>query len=171
MMPCFSVISFLKSRNWFTSQFLIIRLIIEGERARNFEATLLFIDFSKPFGEMEQTLLAYGVLKEYVTTNVNISNKRKWYHTKKKKKREADVIQQKLWEMQTRDREIRAVSVIWWWYIYIFSLLITFLQETFGLEKALSVGLRIGGLYPLQKSNTTTTTSKRYILYTTLNCI
>jgi len=54
-----------------TSQILTIRRIIEGVRAKNLEATLLFVDFSKAFdsihrGKMEQILLAYGLPKETV---------------------------------------------------------------------------------------------------------
>ena len=50
---------------------LTIRRILEGVRAKNLEATLLFVDFSKAFdslpgGKMEQILLAYGLPKETV---------------------------------------------------------------------------------------------------------
>ena len=50
---------------------LTIRRILEGVRAKNLQATLLFIDFSKAFdsihrGKMEQILLAYGLPKETV---------------------------------------------------------------------------------------------------------
>ena len=53
------------------SQILTVRRIIEGVRARNLQAVLLFVDFSKAFdsihrGKMEQILLAYGILKETV---------------------------------------------------------------------------------------------------------
>ena len=46
-------------------------LILEGVRAKNLQATLLFVDFTKAFdsihrGKMEQILLAYGLLKEIV---------------------------------------------------------------------------------------------------------
>ena len=49
----------------------IMRRIIEGVRARNLQAVLLFVDFSKAFdsihrGKMEQILLAYGIPKEKV---------------------------------------------------------------------------------------------------------
>ena len=54
------------------SQFLTIRRIIEGVHAKDIEATLLFVDFSKAFdfihrGKMEHILLAYGLPKETVT--------------------------------------------------------------------------------------------------------
>ena len=54
-----------------TSQILTIRRILDGVRVKNFQATLLFVDFTKAFhsihrGKMEQTLLAYGLLKETV---------------------------------------------------------------------------------------------------------
>ena len=53
------------------SQILTIRRIIEGVRAKNLQATLLFVDFTKAFdsihrGKMEQILLAYGQPKETV---------------------------------------------------------------------------------------------------------
>ena len=55
-----------------TSQILTIRRILEGVRAKNLQATLLFVDFTKAFdsihrGKMEQILLAYGLPKETVT--------------------------------------------------------------------------------------------------------
>ena len=48
-----------------------IRKILEGVRAKNLQATLLFVDFTKAFdsihrGKMEQILLAYGLPKETV---------------------------------------------------------------------------------------------------------
>ena len=54
-----------------TSQILTIRRILEGVRAKNLQATLLFVDFTKAFdsihrGKMEQILLAYGLSKEIV---------------------------------------------------------------------------------------------------------
>ena len=54
-----------------TSQILTIRRILEGVRAKNLQATLLFVDFSKAFdsihsGKMEQILQAYGLPKENV---------------------------------------------------------------------------------------------------------
>ena len=54
-----------------TSQILTIRRIIEGVRAKNIEATILFVDFTKAFdyihrGKMEQILLAYSLPKETV---------------------------------------------------------------------------------------------------------
>ena len=53
------------------SQILTIRRILEGVRAKNIQATLLFVDFTKAFdsihrGKMEQILLAYGLPKETV---------------------------------------------------------------------------------------------------------
>ena len=52
-----------------TSQILTIRRILEGVRAKNLQATLLFVDFTKAFDsihreKMEQILLAYGQPKE-----------------------------------------------------------------------------------------------------------
>ena len=49
-----------------------MRRIIEGVKARQIPATLLFVDFSKAFdsvhgGKMEKILLAYGIPKEIVT--------------------------------------------------------------------------------------------------------
>ena len=61
-------------RNRFTaSQILIIRRILEGVRAKNLRATLLFVNFTKAFdsihrGKMEQILLAYGLPKETVAS-------------------------------------------------------------------------------------------------------
>ena len=54
-----------------TSQILTIRRILEGVLAKNLQATLIFVDFTKAFdsihrGKMEQILLAYGILKETV---------------------------------------------------------------------------------------------------------
>ena len=54
-----------------TSQILTIRRILEGVRAKNLQATLLFVDFTKAFdsihrGKMEQILLAYGLPRETV---------------------------------------------------------------------------------------------------------
>ena len=53
------------------SQLLTIRRILEGVRAKNLQATLLFVDFTKAFdsihrGKMEQILLANGLPKETV---------------------------------------------------------------------------------------------------------
>ena len=53
------------------SQILTIRRILEGVRAKNLQATLIFVDFTKAFdsihrGKMEQILLAYGIPKETV---------------------------------------------------------------------------------------------------------
>ena len=54
-----------------TLQILTIRRILEGVRAKNLQATLLFLDFTKAFdsihrGKMEKILLAYGLPKETV---------------------------------------------------------------------------------------------------------
>ena len=54
-----------------TSQILTIHRILEGVRAKNLQATILFVDFTKAFGSihggnMEQILLAYGLPKETV---------------------------------------------------------------------------------------------------------
>ena len=54
-----------------TSQILTIRRILEGVLAKNLQATLLFVDFTKAFdsihrGKMEQILLAYGLPKETI---------------------------------------------------------------------------------------------------------
>ena len=54
-----------------TSQILTIRRILEGVRAKNLQATLIFVDVTKAFdsihrGKMEQKLLAYGIPKETV---------------------------------------------------------------------------------------------------------
>ena len=59
-------------RNTFTtSQMLTIRRILEGVRAKNLQATILFVDFTKAFdsihrGKMVQILLAYCLPKETV---------------------------------------------------------------------------------------------------------
>ena len=68
-----------------TSQILTICRILEGVRAKNLQATLIFVDFTKAFdsihrGKMEQILLAYGLPKEtvaaitilYRNTNVKV---------------------------------------------------------------------------------------------------
>ena len=54
-----------------TSQILAICRILEGVRAKNLQATLLFVDFTKAFdsihrGKMEQIPLAYSLPKETV---------------------------------------------------------------------------------------------------------
>ena len=54
-----------------TSQILTICRILDGVWAKNLQATLLFVDFTKAFdsihrGKMEQILLAYGLPKETV---------------------------------------------------------------------------------------------------------
>ena len=47
-----------------TSQILTIHRILECVRAKNLQATLIFVDFTR--GKMEQILLAYGIPKETV---------------------------------------------------------------------------------------------------------
>ena len=54
-----------------TAQILTIRRILEGIRAKNLQATILFVNFTKAFdsihrGKMEQILQAYGLPKETV---------------------------------------------------------------------------------------------------------
>ena len=54
-----------------TSQILTIRRFLEGVRAKNRDATILFVDFTNSFnsihtGKMEQILIAYGLPKETV---------------------------------------------------------------------------------------------------------
>ena len=72
---------FRKNQNGFrrnrstTSQILTIRQILEGIRAKNLEATILFVDTTKAFdsihrGKMEYILLAYGLLKETVAAKM-----------------------------------------------------------------------------------------------------
>ena len=56
-----------------TSQILTIHKILEGVRAKNLQATILFLIFTKAFdsihrGKMEQILLAYGPPKETIAT-------------------------------------------------------------------------------------------------------
>ena len=51
-----------------TSQILTIHRILEGVRAKNLQATLIFVDVTKAFDsihrrKMEQILLAYGIAK------------------------------------------------------------------------------------------------------------
>ena len=53
------------------SEILTIRRILEGVRAKNIQATLIFVDFTKAFdsihrGKIEQIQLAYGITKETV---------------------------------------------------------------------------------------------------------
>ena len=60
-----------KTRRWRASSYRNIRRILEGVRAKNLQATLIFVDFTKAFdsihrGKMEQILLAYGIPKETV---------------------------------------------------------------------------------------------------------
>ena len=43
-----------------------IRRILEGVRAKDIEATILFVDFNIHGGKMEQILFAYSLLKETV---------------------------------------------------------------------------------------------------------
>ena len=64
--------SFRRNRST-TSEILTIRGILEGVMAKNLQATILFVDFTKAFdsihrGKMEQILLAYGLPKENVAT-------------------------------------------------------------------------------------------------------
>ena len=54
-----------------TAQISTTRRILESVRAKNLQATLIFVDFTKAFdsihrGKMEQILLAYGIPKETV---------------------------------------------------------------------------------------------------------
>ena len=70
-------------RNRFmTSQILTIRRILEGVRAKNLEATILFVNFAKTFdsihrGKMEQILLANGLPKETVAAIMMLRETRK----------------------------------------------------------------------------------------------
>ena len=53
------------------SQILTLHWILEGVHAKNLEATIFFLDFTKAFdsihrGKMKQILLAYGLLKETI---------------------------------------------------------------------------------------------------------
>ena len=53
------------------SQILTIHRILEGVCAKNLEATILFVNFTKAFdsihgGKMEQILLTYGLPKETI---------------------------------------------------------------------------------------------------------
>ena len=57
-----------------TSQILTIRRILEGVRAKNLLATILFVDFTKAFdsihrGKMEKILLAYGLPRDRRSNN------------------------------------------------------------------------------------------------------
>ena len=67
-------------RNWSTTS--LILTIIKGVHAKNLDATLLFVDFSKTFhsihrGKMDQILLAYGLPKEIVTSQGVVT---RWRH-------------------------------------------------------------------------------------------
>ena len=67
-----------------TSQILTIRRILEGVRAKNQQATLIFVDFTEAFdsihrGKMEQIQLAYGIPKETVAAITTL-----WRNTKVK---------------------------------------------------------------------------------------
>ena len=58
-----------------TSQILTIRIILKGIQAKNQQATILFVDFTKSFdsihrGKMEQILLAYGIPKETIAAKI-----------------------------------------------------------------------------------------------------
>ena len=60
-----------RRKRYTTSQILTIRRILEGVRAKNLQATILFVEFTKAFdsihrGKMEEILLTYGVPKEIV---------------------------------------------------------------------------------------------------------
>ena len=68
-----------------TSQILTIRQILEGVRAKNLVATILFVDFAKAFdfihrGKVKQILLAYelpketvaGIMMQYRNTKVKV---------------------------------------------------------------------------------------------------
>ena len=77
-----------KNRNGFrinrsaTLQILTIRRILEGIRAKNLKATILFVDFTKAFdsihrGKMEHILQAYGLPKETVTAITMLYRKTK----------------------------------------------------------------------------------------------
>ena len=62
--------SFRRNRST-TSQIVTIHRILEGVRAKNLQATILFVDFINAFdsidrGKMDQTLRAYGLPKETV---------------------------------------------------------------------------------------------------------
>ena len=65
---------FRKNQNGFSrnrSLILTIRRNLEGVRAKNLKAAIVFVDFTKAFdsihrGKMEQILLAYGLPKETV---------------------------------------------------------------------------------------------------------
>ena len=55
-----------RKKRYLTPQILTIHQILEGVRAKNLEATILFVDFTKAFdsvhrGKMEQVLLTYGL--------------------------------------------------------------------------------------------------------------
>ena len=71
-------------RNRFTtSKILTLGRILEGLRAKNLPATLLFVDFTKAFdsihrGKMEQILLAYGLSKETVAAITILYRNTKW---------------------------------------------------------------------------------------------
>ena len=66
-----------------TSQILTIRRILEGVRAKNLQATLIFVDFTKAFDsihrrKMEQILLAYDTPKETVAAITILSRNTKY---------------------------------------------------------------------------------------------
>ena len=65
-----------------TSQILTICRILKGVWAKNLQATILFVDFTKAFdsihrGKMEQILLAYGIPKETVAAIIILYRKTK----------------------------------------------------------------------------------------------
>ena len=65
---------FMRNRTYplmFIGRVLTIRRILEGVWAKNLQATLIFVDFTKAFdsihrGKMEQILLVYGIPKETI---------------------------------------------------------------------------------------------------------
>ena len=64
------------------SQILTIRQILEGVHAKNLEATILFVDFTKAFdfihrGKMEQILLPYTLPKETVAAIMKLDRNTK----------------------------------------------------------------------------------------------
>ena len=61
---------------------MTIRRILESVRAKDLQATILFVDFTKAFdsihrGKMKQILLAYGIPKETVAAIMIIYRKTK----------------------------------------------------------------------------------------------
>lgn len=66
------------------AQILIVRRIIEGVRAKNLQAALLLLHFSKAFdsvhsGKLEKILLAYGIPSETVAATMTLyKNTKSW---------------------------------------------------------------------------------------------